>query len=317
MASKTVDSKSNAPLVSVIITNYNYAQYIKEAIDSVLNQTYNNIELIIIDDGSIDDSLTVIKKAIKEKSTVRLIAQKNHGIVYTRNLGLKEAKGKYICFLDADDYWDKEYLEEMYSLAVKSNADVVYPNWRMMWHDENGRYLRTTEPKWGDFDLVGYQLQKMHVSSESLIKKSAIGQHRFRWEKVAEDWDFFIGLALDGRKFEFARNCFINYRIKPASRGSASSETEDIQEFIKILVNYKKVYKNTIEPHDLVLLKFKEKNQYAINLEVQIRSFESKVNELRQQNDILRRQNADLQNSLSWKITQPLRSVRRSMKRLL
>ena len=256
----------NKPLISIVITCYNYEKYVEQAIESALGQTYDNIELIIINDGSTDGSKNIINKYI---SKARVINRENKGIVYTRNEALKLAKGKYLCFLDADDYWDENYIEEMYKLAIINNADVVYPNWRMMWHDKNGKYLNTTKPNWEEFDLEKYQLQQMHVSSESLIKKSAIGKHKFYWKKVAEDWEFFTRLALEGNKFVFAKNCFINYRIKLNSRGTVSNEIDNIREFVKILINHQKKYKNAIEPYELVIAKFDEKNQHARNLETQ------------------------------------------------
>ena len=94
-------SDKKGPLVSVVITNYNYAQYVGEAIESVLNQTYKNLEIIVIDDGSTDDSLDEIDVY---QSKIRIVARENRGVVYTRNEGMSLAKGEFICFLDADDY---------------------------------------------------------------------------------------------------------------------------------------------------------------------------------------------------------------------
>lgn len=302
---------SKQQLISVVVTNYNYGKYVSQAINSVFAQTYSNLELIIIDDGSTDNSVEIIEGAIRGHEGVRLIKQSNHGIVYTRNLGIEISKGRYLCFLDADDYWDEDYIENMHNIAIRSGADVVYPNWRMLWHDEKGKYLYTLIPDWEDFNVIDYQLQKMHVSSESLIKKSAIGKHAFKWKAVAEDWEFFTGLALDGRKFVFAKNCFINYRIKPSGRGNVRSETDDIREFVKILMHHKKEYKNTIDPHELVLAKFDEKRQHAVNLEDKIGGLESKIIELEGQLRAAKQKNIEFQESLSWRITMPLREINR------
>ena len=99
----------NKPLVSVIIPNYNYANYLREAIDSVLNQTYQNIETIVVDDGSKDNSRDVLESYGKE---IKAIFQQNQGVSAARNNGTAESKGDYLAFLDADDVWLSKKIEK-------------------------------------------------------------------------------------------------------------------------------------------------------------------------------------------------------------
>ena len=108
-------------LVTVYITNYNYGRYIKRAIESVLNQTLKNLELIIIDDGSTDNSKEIIETYANEK-IISIIYQKNKGLNITNNVALKAAKGKYIVRLDADDFFEPTALEEM-SNILEANPD--------------------------------------------------------------------------------------------------------------------------------------------------------------------------------------------------
>lgn len=117
--------KTKAPLISVIITNYNYEKFIGEAIESVLNQTYENIELIVIDDGSTDGSRDVIKKYEKDYPDIRILLQENKGVVPTRNRGLKEARGEFLIFIDADDTIPSDFIVQMYNTSQEKNADVV------------------------------------------------------------------------------------------------------------------------------------------------------------------------------------------------
>lgn len=135
-------------LVTVYITNYNYGKYIKRAIKSVLNQTMNNIELIIIDDGSTDNSKEVIEEYANEP-VVSIIYQKNKGLNITNNVALKAAKGKYIVRLDADDFFEPTALEEMSSVLEK-NPDIglVFPDYYLVDPDENV----LSEVKRHDFD---------------------------------------------------------------------------------------------------------------------------------------------------------------------
>lgn len=100
--------KSKKELVSVIIPTYNRAKYITEAIDSVLKQTYKNIDIIIVDDGSTDDTKKILKPYMHK---IRYFYQENKGVGAARNKGVKESKGKYLAFLDSDDVWKREKLD--------------------------------------------------------------------------------------------------------------------------------------------------------------------------------------------------------------
>lgn len=224
--------------------------YISEAIESILRQTYKNIELLIINDGSTDNSDSIIKSIIKKNKSrnIRYISRSNKGVVYTRNEGIKLAKGEFISFLDADDYFNPDYIEKSFKIAYDSGADIVYPNWHFV-GDWEGR-PNTDFP---DFSNKLLQLQKLHVTPASLIRKSAIGKHRFEVEKVAEDWDFFIGLSLQGLTFKLAKDNYINYRIRKGTRSSKNHPKEDTKNFVYILKKYKKIYGNeVINPSMLV-----------------------------------------------------------------
>jgi len=243
----------NSPLISVIITNYNYGQYIAKAIKSVLNQTYRNIELIIINDGSTDDSDQIISETISKFPTrnIHYINRENKGVVYTRNEGMKVAKGTYISYLDADDYFNRQYISKSYKVAKESGADVIYPNWHYI-----GEWLGRDDTDFPEFTPELLQLQKLHCTPASLIKKSAIKNHQFEVEKVAEDWDFFIGLSLDGATFKLVKDNPINYRIRQGTRGSRNHPKDDTTHFVDILTKYKNIYGDkVIDPARLVKLR--------------------------------------------------------------
>lgn len=102
--------------VSVIIPIYNNEKYIKQCVESVLEQTLKDLEVICIDDGSMDDSAKIVKNIMSMEERIVLLQQANQGPGIARNLGIKKAKGKYVVFLDADDYYlDKDALEKMYN----------------------------------------------------------------------------------------------------------------------------------------------------------------------------------------------------------
>ena len=126
--------------VSVIIPVYNVEKYIERCILSVINQTLKDIEIIIVNDGSTDDTKKNIEKYLNDKRIV-YVEQKNSGLSGARNKGLSIAKGDYISFIDSDDYVDNNFIEKLYNALIKNNADVAassvirkyqrYQKWRV------------------------------------------------------------------------------------------------------------------------------------------------------------------------------------------
>lgn len=113
------------PKISIIMPVYNAHDFLQDTISSILKQTYENFELIIIDDGSSDDSGSICDKYAEEDSRIRVIHKENEGICKARNLGIKLAKGEYICFSDHDDIFSDELLNDNYKLITEHNADWV------------------------------------------------------------------------------------------------------------------------------------------------------------------------------------------------
>ena len=110
--------------VSVIIAVYNAEKYLVQCLDSVLNQTLKEIEIILVNDGSTDNSMQILEKYQKKDARVRVINQENQGAAAARNAGMKLAVGEYLSFLDADDFFSPEMLEEMYAGCVEQDADI-------------------------------------------------------------------------------------------------------------------------------------------------------------------------------------------------
>lgn len=115
----------DAPTVSVIIPVYNVERYLAQCLDSVLNQTLENIEVICVDDGSTDSSPAILEQYARQDGRVRLLYQKNQYAGVDRNRGLAEAQGDHVIFLDSDDFFDKEMLEKTSQAARERNADIV------------------------------------------------------------------------------------------------------------------------------------------------------------------------------------------------
>lgn len=124
-------------LISIIIPTYNSEKYLSASINSVKNQTYQNWELLIIDDCSTDTSVCIVREAMKHDKRIKLFKnQQNEGAAVTRNKGIKESKGRYICFLDADDLWDKDKLMKQINFMKKMKCSFSYTDYEFT--DSNG-----------------------------------------------------------------------------------------------------------------------------------------------------------------------------------
>ena len=117
------------PKVSVIVPFYNVEGYIEKCLETLVNQTLKEIEIILVNDGSTDRSIEIVKKFIKEyPEKIVYLEKENGGLSDARNFGLKHAKGEYIAFVDSDDYIEIDMYENMYNLAEKENSDMVECN---------------------------------------------------------------------------------------------------------------------------------------------------------------------------------------------
>lgn len=112
------------PLISIIIPVYNVSKYLRKCIESVICQSYKNIEIILVDDGSKDDSGKICDEYAKNDSRIKVIHKENNGVSAARNTGIESSNGKYLCFVDGDDYVMKDYVEYLFKLLKKNDADI-------------------------------------------------------------------------------------------------------------------------------------------------------------------------------------------------
>lgn len=116
--------KMITPLVSVIIPFYNVEKYIAECLESVINQSYDNIEIIMVDDGSPDNSLQIVKEYAKQDGRIKVVEQANGGVASARNHGIRESKGEFIAFVDSDDWVSTDYISHLMELQKHDDADM-------------------------------------------------------------------------------------------------------------------------------------------------------------------------------------------------
>jgi len=214
---------AHSPLVSVIIPNFNYSQFLKTAIESVLSQTYVNFELIVVDDGSTDDSLQVIRGY---GNKLKLLTQKNSGVASARNLGIESARGKFICFLDSDDTWDPHKLQLQVDFLMNSEAGLVYSSILVCdGHLESSSLLAAMYR--GDcrhyfYKFPGRSIVLLGCSSAMFRKEviDSIGQFDTSLSTAA-DWDFFRRAA-NHCSFDYINLPLVKYRKHNSNMSSQS-----------------------------------------------------------------------------------------------
>lgn len=227
------------PLISVVIPAYNTRETIAEAIDSVLTQSYNNLEIIVVDDGSPDDVATHVEQ--KYGSKVQLIRQQNVGLAGARNTGIQAAKGEYVAFLDSDDAWlPNKLAEQVKQISKHPDGTVFYSNC-YFW--ENGKRTK----QWIDThnqgnDLITRQLIRREIMIPVLttvVKKSALMEvgHFNQKLREVEDYDLWLRLAIQGATFYGLTKPLALYRINPQG---LSSNT------LKMAQTQLQVYKNIL-----------------------------------------------------------------------
>lgn len=128
------------PLVSVIVPIYNAERYITECIESILRQTYRNIEILLVDDYSSDKSVDICEKYVKNENRVKFLRQPSQGgVSKARNCGLSKADGRFVCFVDADDFIDDDYIEKMVELIIEKKVPVVFARCK---YYQDGTYMK-------------------------------------------------------------------------------------------------------------------------------------------------------------------------------
>lgn len=219
----------NIPLVSVIIPAYNAEKYIAQALDSILDQTYSNIEIIVVNDGSTDNSLSIAKQY--SSNNVKIIDQPNGGASAARNTGLRMAQGDYIQFLDADDLLSEDKIEKQVS-ALKSLPDDYLAScaWgRFKNSPEEAKFIK--QRLWKDLDSVTFLINKYNhhqmmqpgvwLTPRSVIEKAGYWDERL---SLNDDGEYFSRVVLASRGIKFVDEPKVYYRSgNPSSLASSKS----------------------------------------------------------------------------------------------
>ena len=228
--------KKMTKLISVVVTCYNHENYIEQCLRSIFNQTYRNIELIVLDDGSTDSSAKILQEVLKDSPfETSFESHENLGVVKNRNMGLGLIKGDYLLFVDSDNYLDMDYIEQLYSKLIETNADIAYCD--LFNPEKEEYYLKSRE-----FDLTDF-LKASFIDNCSLIRRSIIGNARYDEKlnrKKLEDYDFLLNLIINnGAKAVYQPNTKLNYRVfETGSISGRDSVRYHYEVYLEILEKY-------------------------------------------------------------------------------
>lgn len=205
--------------VSVIIPVYNAEKYLNKCISSVANQTMKDIEIIAINDGSTDNSLNILDElSLKYKGKLKIYSKENGGAGSARNIGIENASGEFIKFVDADDYLKADILEKMYTIAKEHNVSLVRGNYQTI----IGPFKMEDKCSWSDIkenQIVDVRQNKNYIVTETpgvgnkLIKRSVIGDLRFTEKTKWEDLAIMPVVIANSEKVFHMDEPVYNYRV--------------------------------------------------------------------------------------------------------
>ena len=245
--------------VSIIIPTYNYGNYISVAIDSLLSQTYTNYEVMVIDDGSTDDTVNIVKSY--NDNRIVYIYQQNQGANTARNRGLEESQGDYLIFLDADDLLDPRHIEAYLNTAISYPGANIYGPWVKGWFKNNKFHVLFEKGRCPGEDLLEYWLDNWWIQTGCILWPR---QNLFKiggWDEslhAAQDGDLAMRALVEDIPFVFCEEAPIAYVRDHKDNISISST--------KSLRTYCSRYRVLNKIEDLLKKKNRFSKKYKLNL---------------------------------------------------
>lgn len=222
--------------ISVIVPIYNAKRTLNRTITSILNQTYKNLEIILINDGSLDESADICMMYSKMDSRIVFINKVNTGVGDTRNVGIENSTGNYICFIDADDTIDKNYLEELFITLNNNNSDIAISKIKCI---DDGMifypYNTSSNNIYNQEEFI-QRFLNFKVGSAvwgKLFKKSAIGNIRFEKINVNEDFIFFWEFIKNNNSFSENGNVCYHYWLDSKNSLTKNNFSEENMSLIR------------------------------------------------------------------------------------
>lgn len=225
-----------SPLVTIVVPCYNHMNYVSQTIESIVNQRYKNIELIVIDDGSKDGSLEVLKK-LQVVYNFKLVYRENRGLVNTLNEGLLLSKGKYFCAVASDDILFEDKIEQQVKF-MEENSEYALCYGKMKIVDENNKFIKNLKSKASRSGRVFYELYaKNFITAPTVMikRKILVELEGYSSEFLIEDYPLWLEIA-KRYKIGFVDEYLVSYRIH--GENMSSNMLTIIQETEKVLLKY-------------------------------------------------------------------------------
>ena len=246
--------------ISVIVAVYNTEKYLDRCIESLLNQTYKNIELVIVEDCSTDSSRKLLKKYKGNKNIKVFYNRENRGLSYSRNYGLKKSTGDFIGYIDSDDYVEPDYYEKLMSSIKDNKSDIAICDIKLV--DEQTNKIQRCKCYANDFDVYSVVNNGFAASAcNKLFKRKNIKKYPFAEGKVNEDIAVVIPTVIQAKKISYADTCYFYVQRGGSIQNSRfSNKRFDIFDGVKTTLERIKnekdyeFYKNAIVYNQLILL---------------------------------------------------------------
>ena len=203
------------PLIDIIIPNYNKAKYLKECLESVINQTYKNWKIYLIDDFSNDDSRRILNDFRSYDNIKLIFTDKNYGPHHCRNLGIEQSNSDYVAFLDSDDFWPKEKLNLQIKDMLKNDLDFTYTD--IIYFKDSTVKKKIELPNF--YDLSNFILSSTMSTSSILLKREIISKIKFK-DVMHEDYLFKCDILRENINAIKIKNTFVFYRMTKQNRSS-------------------------------------------------------------------------------------------------
>lgn len=249
------------PLLSIIVPAFNIENYISRCLDSLINQYYKNIEIVVVDDGSEDKTGEIIDSYVQKDSRIKVIHKKNEGVSSARNTGIDIAKGDYIGFVDGDDTVDEEMFEVLIENAVKYNADISHCGYKMVFPSRVDYYYNTEDIIiQNNYDGLKDLLKADRVEpslSNKIYKSTLFDDIRLRSDiKYNEDLLANFYLFKKCTKSVFYDKCMYNYMIRKGSAATKKISKNKILDPILVMEEIKSSLETDTDLYNIVYRRY-------------------------------------------------------------
>ncbi len=299
-------------LISIVVPVYNVEKYLNKCIESIINQSYSNLEIILVDDGSKDSSGIMCDSYILKDKRIKVIHKENGGLSDARNVGIDKAKGEYIVFIDSDDWIDEKMIEILYNIIKKNNSDISICDYFLAYNEE----IQTQKEDIEIINLSNIEALKkiydkdlgvcMIVAWNKLYKRNLFKDDiRYPYGKIHEDEFTTYKLLYKAEKISYTKQKMYYYRQRENSITSSFNKKrldcleafDERVKYMKYIVKNESLYKKTLkEYYELIIVMYFKYEKFYSNDKRTLKTLKKKALKIFKEN----------KNSFQWTIKQKI-----------